>query len=64
MAYETIRCPTCGFEMTHVSFAGKGQLKLEVTEWLALCQNPARSGVGACPDLNAALARLGFPPNT
>lgn len=62
MAIITARCPTCGFEVSHISFGKKGSIKLDVVEWVSLCEAAVKAEPGNCPSLNAAMTAAGLPP--
>lgn len=62
MSVTSVICPTCGFEVTHVSVGRKGSIKLDVVEWVSLCEASNKAQPGNCPNLNAAMEIAGLPP--
>lgn len=62
MSITTVTCHTCGFEVTHISFGRKGSIKLDVVEWVSLCEASKKAQPGNCPNLNAAMEAGGLPP--
>lgn len=62
MTITTATCPTCGFQVSHISVGRKGSIKLDVVEWMSLCQVTTKAEPGNCPNLNAAMKAAGLPP--